>query len=310
MHTSAVEGAVSPLLTVHNRLALLEERDRVAVGHARLHRHGQGLGLAHQLHVGAVLADLRRGAAQREWGGGAGGGTVAAWPSKRHGGVTGERTRQRSKLFQAGTQALQAALHTLAVLPPSPTHCTASVLSPTCVVYCWYMPGPTCCVTTLGRHLHLRVPAAGLITFLSRTICNLAGGRVRCVNWPCCEACFGAQWQAGVAEAEAGSAGHQAGGAGGSPAQASSLEQRARLEVAPQVQVFQRHFQLHPQAVPLGRLLLLRSSRDSSSSRPAGFSSCSRGQGRWQGGSLEAPPQTARQAPGAPAAQSQSHRQS
>lgn len=35
-------------------------------------------------------------------------------------------------------------------------------------MYCWNMPGPSCRVTSLFLHLHLRVPGAGSTTGLSR----------------------------------------------------------------------------------------------------------------------------------------------
>ena len=47
---------------------------------------------------------------------------------------------------------------------------------PTCVVYCWYMPGPICCVTTFCLQLHLRVPGAGFHTLLSRVTCGWGCG--------------------------------------------------------------------------------------------------------------------------------------
>ncbi len=45
------------------------------------------------------------------------------------------------------------------------------------MVYCWYMPGPICCVTTFCLQLHLRVPGAGFHTLLSRVTCR--AGRVK-----------------------------------------------------------------------------------------------------------------------------------
>lgn len=47
-------------LTVDDGLALLKESDGVAIGHARLNRHGERVGLPHQPDVGAVLAHLGR----------------------------------------------------------------------------------------------------------------------------------------------------------------------------------------------------------------------------------------------------------
>ena len=55
--------------TVQDRLALLEERDDVPVGHTRLDVHREALGLALVAHVGAVLALLWRGGCSG-WGGG------------------------------------------------------------------------------------------------------------------------------------------------------------------------------------------------------------------------------------------------
>lgn len=48
-------------------------------------------------------------------------------------------------------------------------------LPPTCWWYCWYMPGAIWRVTSFCLHLHLRLPAAGLMTALS--LVTWAGGR-------------------------------------------------------------------------------------------------------------------------------------
>lgn len=185
--------------TVQDGLPLLEEGDGVAVGHARLHRHRQRVGLALKPHVGAVLADLAGGEgwAQQVWigrrsqgeQGGARHGTGGAGPawaqprtcSRR---VPGPANRRPGPAHHPSPHYVVCCWCVRMLPRCKQAHtCTAPLHPPTCVVYCWYMPGPIWCVTTFCRQLHLRVPGAGRATFLSRTTCE---GWVaeRRLQWP------------------------------------------------------------------------------------------------------------------------------
>ena len=107
------------------------------------------------------------------------------WPRRclgrgKNAATGGRRQVARSSACRAAaTQAPPNAAPTPRAVLHSPACCAAGTCpAPSaalaCVLYCWYMPGPICCVTTLLRHLHLRLPGAGRSTALSRSMRSVA----------------------------------------------------------------------------------------------------------------------------------------
>lgn len=116
-----------------------------------------------------------------------------------------------------------------------------------CTGICWYIPGAICFVVMRVLQLHWRVPLPGLSTALSRstwaTPARRAGQR-------------GRRGEAGQEQVP--HAAHQW----------ALRRRRARLECSAEVEVPERHLDVHRDGLPLGRLLLLLPAKAAEPAKP------------------------------------------